>query len=634
MCGIVGKLNFASDSPVSRPEIEAMMRPLTHRGPDGHGVHLDGPVGLGHLRLAIIDVDGGPQPMTNEDGTIWIVFNGEIYNFQSLRSALLARGHQFRSRSDTEVIVHAYEEYGDDCVQHLRGMFAFAIWDAKKRRLFIARDRVGIKPLYYCQTGKSFYFASELKAIIADPAVAREVNIPGLRQFFSFYYLPGEETLFTSIRKLAPGHHLVLENGKTTIQRYWDLQFTQHRYDRTFEEVVEELRGLLGDTVHDHMIADVPVGVLLSGGVDSSAVLNFAVQGTNKKVKAFTIGFDGNQVVDERPFARMAARRFGAEHYELSITAEDFWSFLPEYVWHMEEPVCEPPAVALHYISSLARQHVKVVLSGEGGDEAFAGYPNYPNMLRLEKLQRKLGPLSRPAGTAAGLLAGLFGKTREERYAYALGRPLSQHYFSRASGPTTSYNQAANRFFSPEFLAASSAKCASNFIAKLLRPVENSPLLDQMLYADTKTWLPDDLLVKADKITMASSLELRVPLLDHKVLEFAASLAPEHKVQGMDTKRALKAVFAKVLPDEILTRKKVGFPVPYSRWLSGPLSSRVREVLLSEKARSRSYYNFNSVEKLLEKHERTNAFPQEVFSLLVVEFWHRKFTDSNSGASI
>ncbi len=627
MCGIAGKLHLIPGAQATRPEIETMLRPIHHRGPDGQGIHLDGPTGLGHVRLAIIDVDGGPQPMTNEDGTVWIVFNGEIYNFQTLREDLLARGHKFHSRSDTEVIIHAYEEYGVDCVRHLRGMFAFAIWDAKRHRLFIARDRVGIKPVYYCQTPEALYFASELKAIIADPAISRTVNTPALRQFFSFYYLAGEETLFKSIQKLAPGHHLLIEGGKVTVQRYWDLQFTQDRWGRSFDEVVEELYGLLGSTIRDHMIADVPVGVLLSGGVDSSAVLNFAVQGTDKQVKAFTIGFDGNQVVDERPYARMAAQRFGAEHYELSITAEDFWNFLPLYVWHMEEPVCEPPAVALHYISNLARNHVKVLLSGEGGDEAFAGYPNYPNMLRLERLQRKLGPLARSVGAVTGMVSGVLGKAREERYSYALGRSLAAHYFSRASSPTFPFIQTANRFFSPEFLAATSANAAPRFMANLLRPVENSPLLDQMLYADTKTWLPDDLLVKADKITMASSLELRVPLLDHKVLEFAASLAPEHKVKGHDTKRALKAAFAKVLPEEILTRKKVGFPVPYSRWLSGPLASRIREVLLSEKARSRGYYNLKAVEQLLDKHERTSAYPQEIFSLLVVELWHRRFTD-------
>src|SRR5208282_594876 len=373
MCGIAGKVLFDSGAKVERASIQAMLHPMRHRGPDGQGIHLDGNAGLGHLRLSIIDLNTGAQPMTNEDGTNWIEFNGEIYNFQELREKLIAKGHAFRSQSDTEAIVHAYEEFGPDCVKELRGMFAFAIWDAKRRRLFAARDRVGIKPLYFCETGQAFHFASELKAIISDAAVPREINLPGIRKFLAFNYLPGTETLFKHIHKLPPGHFLTVEQGKVTQRQYWDLRFTQQRWQMPFDEATEELHGLLAATVRDHMIADVPVGILSSGGVDSSAILNFAIHATGKKIKTFTVGFDGNQVVDERPYARMSAERFGTEHYETSISEDDFWSFLPMYVWHMEEPVCEPPAVALFYVSRLARNHVKVLLSGEGGDEAFAG---------------------------------------------------------------------------------------------------------------------------------------------------------------------------------------------------------------------------------------------------------------------
>jgi asparagine synthase (glutamine-hydrolysing) len=629
MCGIAGKLLANSERQVNRPEIEAMIHPIAHRGPDGHGVFLDGPVGLGHLRLAIIDVDGGPQPMTNEDSSVWIVFNGEIYNFQPLREELIARGHQFRSRSDTEVIIHLYEEYGVECLSRLRGMFAFAIWDKKRRRLFVARDRVGIKPLYYCQTAEAFYFASELKAIIADPAVSRAVNQEALRLSFAFSYLPGQDTLFQSVHKLPPGHYLLAEDGKITVRRYWDLRFTRTRANRSFDEVVEELYGLLGSTVHDHMMADVPVGVLLSGGVDSSAVLSFAVQGTAKKVKTFTVGFDGNQVVDERPYARLASERFGTDHHEITITAEDFWNFLPAYVRHMEEPVCEPPAVALHYVSQLAKNHVKVLLSGEGGDEAFAGYPNYPHMLRLDGIRRKLGPLARSAGASAALAGAIFGNEKMERYGSALGRPLADYYFSRRAGPTSFFNRNGRHLFTPEFLSATASASPVDFMTRLLAPTEGWPLLDRMLYADTNTWLPDDLLVKADKITMASSLELRVPLLDHQVLEFAASLPQEYKVKGNDTKRALKAAFARVLPTEVLTRKKVGFPVPFNGWLQGPLSKRVRDVLLSERAAARGIFRRGKMETLLNDHEQTGAYPQIVFSLLVTELWYREFADAN-----
>ena len=602
-----------------------MLAVMRHRGPDGDGVHLDGPVGLGHLRLSIIDVGGGAQPMTNEDETVWIVFNGEIYNFQELRENLVARGHTFRSHSDTEVIIHLYEEYGEDCLQQLRGMFAFAIWDARRQRLFVVRDRVGIKPLYYCQTSEALYFASELKAILTDPAVSRELDWPAIRQFLSFYFLPGERTLFQSIRRLLPGHSLTLEGGKVTIRQYWDLHFSEDRWKMPFAEAAEELHSLLQSTVRDHMIADVPVGVLLSGGVDSSAILNFAVGATDKRIRTFTVGFDGSQVVDERPFARLSAEKFGTEHHEISITAGDFWKFLPEYVWHMEEPVCEPPAVALYYVSKLARDYVKVLLSGEGGDEAFAGYPNYPNMLQLDRIRSALGPLARTAGAAASMLGGCLGEVRLQRYGGALGRPLSSCYFSRTSAPGTYFNRQARSVFTREFLDRTASVSPEGMMTGLLGAVPQESLLNQMLYLDTKTWLPDDLLVKADKITMANSLELRVPLLDHKVLEFAASLPGEFKVRGRETKRILKAAFAKALPAEVLNRKKAGFPVPYAMWLRGEFRKEIEEILLSDPAMSRGYFKTGEVERLLHANAVDGSQSKEVFSLLVLELWHRQF---------
>ncbi|MEO6002491.1 MAG: asparagine synthase (glutamine-hydrolyzing) [Opitutus sp.] len=625
MCGIAGKLLFSRDGQVGQNEIEAMLAPMAHRGPDGHGVHLDGPVGLGHLRLAIIDVDGGPQPMTNEDGSVWIVFNGEIYNFQSLREGLIGRGHTFKSHCDTEVIIHLYEEYGAECVKHLRGMFAFAIWDQKRRRLFAARDRVGIKPLYYCQTSSALFFASELKAIITDPSVPRTTDPEALRTFFSFYFLPGEATLFSNIKKLLPGHTLTVENGNVSVERYWNLEFNRDRASRSFNDVVEELYAMLGSTVRDHMIADVPVGVLLSGGVDSSAILKFAVEGTAKKVRTYTIGFDGADVVDERPYARLAAKRFGTEQHELTISADDFWDFLPKYAWHMEDPVCEPPAVALYYISKLARQDVKVLLSGEGGDEAFAGYATYPNQLNLERWGRRLGIIAAPTGAAAALAGDIFGSDRARRCGAALGSPLVEHYFSRTSSPATLFNRKAHEYFTPDFTAASKGASPVALMKKIMAPAAGWPLLDQMLFADTNTWLPDDLLTKADKITMANSVELRVPLLDHQILEFAATLPAAYKTQGKSTKRALKAAFSRVLPPEVINRKKAGFPVPYSAWLRGPLAARVREALLAPTAANRSWFKAGKVEEILRKHEQTGIGSKEVFSILITELWHQTF---------
>lgn len=627
MCGIAGKLIFDPTDRVEPSRIEAMLRSIAHRGPDGQGIHLDGNIGLGHVRLSIIDLSTGAQPMANEDETVWIVFNGEIYNFAALRERLQAKGHVFRSHSDTEVIIHAYEEFGPDCVKELRGMFAFAIWDAKRKRLFLARDRMGIKPLYFTQTNDTLWFASEIKALMTDPAVNRDLNHQAIRTFLAFHYVPGEETLFRSVRKLLPGHYLLVENGRTTIRQYWDLHFTEDRWQKSFDETVDELNSLLAEVVRDHMIADVPVGVLLSGGLDSSAVLSLAVQGTGKKISTFTVGFDGDQVVDERPFARTVAQKFGTEHHEISFTEKDFWNFLPGYIWHMEEPVCEPPAVALYYVSKLAREHVKVVLSGEGGDEAFGGYPNYPNTLKLQRAANLLGPLARSVGAVTQWAGNRSGDPRWQRYGYALGRPLADHYFSRTSSPASFFNSSNGNLFTSAFLDDTDASASVRLMRELTGKVSAQPLLNQMLYVDSKTWLPDDLLVKADKITMANSLELRVPLLDHQLLEFAASLPPDFKVRGRETKRVLKAAFGKVLPPEIINRKKAGFPVPYEGWLSRSLSGPVNDILLSDCAVARNYFQKNELSRLLAANAQHGGFAREVFCLLTLELWHRAFSD-------
>jgi asparagine synthase (glutamine-hydrolysing) len=603
-----------------------MLRTLVHRGPDGSGVYLDTEAALGHVRLSIIDLGTGAQPMTNEDETVWIVFNGEIYNYRQLRERLMARGHVFRTHSDTEVIVHLYEEYGPACVRELQGMFALAIWDRNKRRLFAARDRVGIKPFYFSETPRGFVFGSELKALLTQPSVCREVSLPAVRTFLDFGYLPGEATLFRSIRKLLPGHCLTVEAGVTTVSQYWDLHFSVPASTGSFEDACDELHTLLGEAVRDHMIADVPVGVLLSGGVDSSAVLSFAAEAAGRRVQTFTVGFGGGGVVDERPYARLMAQRIGAEHHETSVVAEDFWQFLPTYVRHMEEPVCEPPAVALHFVTRLARQHgLKVLLSGEGGDEAFAGYSTYPNMVMLKRWEAAMGPLAGVAGRATAGIGRLFGSDRLMRYGTAMGRPLACHYFSRAAGPGGFFFREAERFFDPQFLRATAAVSPADHIRRELAAVAGQPLVNQMLYIDSKTWLPDDLLVKADKITMANSVELRVPLLDHRLLEFAARLPVDFKMRGRETKRILKAATAARVPSEIRNRPKAGFPVPYASWLRREFKGPVREILLSSEACGRGYGIRSEVARLLAANEATGRFAKEVFSLLVLELWHREF---------
>src|ERR1700687_4401783 len=379
MCGICGKLIFDPAARVSASLIKSMADTISHRGPDDEGYFVSGSVGLGFRRLSIIDVSGGHQPLSNEDGTIHIVFNGEIYNYQELRQYLLGRGHVFRTQTDTETIVHFYEELGEACVEKLRGMFAFAIWDHRSKSLFLARDRVGIKPLYYSQSRNSVIFASEIKAILADPEMKAEVRPSMIDRFLTFDYLPGEETLFKNIYKLAPGHSLSFRAGNSYKRQYWDLHFEPS--PTTFRQAKSRLLNLLEESVTLHMISDVPVGFLLSGGLDSTAMLGLAAGKTSHAISSYTIGFSDSQTTDERPYARLAAQKYGSEHHETTINANQFAEFLPKYIWHMEDPVCEPPAIALYYVSKLAKDFVKVLISGEGGDEAFAGYSNYRSLL-------------------------------------------------------------------------------------------------------------------------------------------------------------------------------------------------------------------------------------------------------------
>jgi asparagine synthase (glutamine-hydrolysing) len=628
MCGICGKLAFDHREIISPSLVKAMADTIQHRGPDDEGYYVSGPVGLGFRRLSIIDLKSGHQPLSNEDGSIWIVFNGEIYNYQELRSFLLTRGHVFKTRTDTEVIVHLYEEFGSGCLEKLRGMFAFAIWDANTKSLFMARDRVGIKPLYYCLTDKSVVFASEIKAILADPSVQRQVAPEFIDRFLTFQYMPGEDTLLEGIRKLAPGHYLVATDGNASIRQYWDLQFEESRAHTSIERTEAELLSLLSEAVKLHMIADVPVGVLLSGGVDSTGLLSLAVDQTDKRISTFTVGFSGENFADERPFAKLAAERFGTQHHEMTISAEDFRDFLPRYVWHMEEPVCEPPAIALYYVSALARKHVTVLLSGEGGDEAFAGYSNYRNLVWLERLKRG-GPFLNSA-FAGGMSLGnsYFGASRLAKYVPLMDDRFPDYYYSRTANPHRTTGNGLGSLYSADFMGTIDRELSIEPIRTLQSRVSGLSTLDAMLYIDTKSWLPDDLLIKADKMTMANSIELRVPLLDHKVLEFAASLPSKFKLNGLTTKFILKRALSKRIPKEILNRKKTGFPVPYESWLRTDLKDFVSDVLLDSRTTNRGYFNKSAVEELLRANSNGMNCSKAIFSLVSLELWQRGFLES------
>ena len=627
MCGICGKLEFDRNASVSGPLIRTMLDTIRHRGPDDQGVYLSPQVGLGHARLSIIDLSSGHQPLSNEDGTIWIVFNGEIYNYRELRAFLLGKGHVFKTQTDTEVIVHLYEELGPQCIEKLRGMFAFALWDENTKTLLLARDRVGIKPLYYSLSGKAIVFASEIKAILGDPAINRKLAPEIIDRFLTFLYVPGEETLLKGICKLAPGHYLLLRDAKAEIRQYWDLQFLEPSERLSLKDAENELSNLFAESVELHMIADVPVGVLLSGGVDSTAVLSCAAERTDKEISSFTVGFSDSSVADERPYAKLAAETFGSRHHDMTITASDFAAFLPQYVWHMEEPVCEPPAVALYYVSKFARNYVKVLLSGEGGDEAFAGYDNYRSIIWLERLKQVWPAANGAASWGLGQVNSWVHSARVAKYVPLLNATFPDYYYSRTSTPYRYSRNGIGDLYSADFVKSIDREYTVEPIRKLFSKVKNQGVLDQMLYIDTKTWLPDDLLIKADKITMANSLELRVPLLDHRLLEFAASLPPHYKLNGFTLKYIWKKALSKRVPGRILNRRKAGFPVPYESWLRNNLRDQVRAILTDRKTIERGYFQKATVEKLINANRDRGTYSKEIFSLVALELWHRMFLD-------
>lgn len=633
MCGICGKLTFAPDSRGDSLTARRMLDPIRHRGPDDEGVYCGRQITLGHRRLSIIDLSTGHQPLSNEDGSVWIVFNGEIYNYRELRPLLLDRGHRFRTESDTEVIVHLYEEFGSRCVEKLRGMFAFAIWDDNQRSLLLARDHVGIKPLYFYRNGEFLAFGSEIKSFLALPEVKREILPETIDRFLTFYYVPGEETLLKNVCKLAPGHYLSAKQGRIEIRKYWDLDFSKPAHQPTEAEIEERLLDLLAESVELHMISDVPVGFLLSGGVDSTAMLSLASERTTQPLSSYTVGFDAPGIIDERPFARLAAETFGTRHHEITISPRDFADFLPKYVWHMEEPICEPPAIALFYVSKLASQYVKVLISGEGGDEAFAGYSNYRNFSFFEGLKPFLRALNPSWMPALSGMNSILRSRKAAKYLPLLNLDFEDYYYSRTAGPLQYFNREFQNLYSDAFGTRMRKDRSLEAVRGLHQAARRYDVIDRMLYVDSKTWLPDDLLVKADKMTMANSVELRVPLLDHVVLEFAASLPVAQKVHGTTTKYIAKKTLSSRVPKAILERRKAGFPVPYESWLANGMKSWVRDILFDSRTLNRGYFKRSAIEDLVGRNESSGRFGKEIFSLITLELWHRAFLEPAPTAS-
>ena len=627
MCGFV--CWFDPDG--SAPDMEAVMAAagtLAHRGPDDAGFHSEPGLALGFRRLSIVDVAGGAQPLSNEDGTVWIAYNGEVYNHVDLRRELEARGHRYRTRSDTETIVHAYEEWGEACLDRLRGMFAFALWDRTRRRLFVARDRLGIKPLYHARIGRTFVCASEAKALLAFPGLERRVRLPGLVEHLTLRYAAAPDTLFEGIEKLEPGHHLWVTAAGTLKRRWWRTAW-EPKLEINDDEALEELERRLSESVRLRLMSDVPVGALLSGGVDSGLIVAFMSRLLPRPVQTFSVGFDaaedhpGEIQYNELPHARRVARHCRTDHQEIVVGASDLLRELPRLVWHQDEPVSEPAAIPTFLVSQLARETVTVVLTGEGGDELFAGYPKHA----AEPLARFVSGL--PAGVRDLLLGGGIARLpfgfRKLQVAARSARLRDEAerlsaWFAGFAGPERA------SLLSPA-LRAHDRVAAAAFRRVLAESAARRPL-DRMLDADLRLWLPDDLLMKMDKMSMAASIEARVPLLDHPLVEWAARLPQRHKVRGLEGKVLLKRLARRMLPREVVDRRKVGFTVPLSPWFRGPLRDLLCDTLLLSTVHGRGYFDEKTLRAVVRDHlDGTRDRARELWTLLTLELWHRAYMD-------
>ena len=644
VCGIAGLVSTEGLSPDARARATAMREVLVHRGPDEAGLFSDTHAALAHRRLSIVDLSSGQQPLANEDGSVWVVFNGEIYNHGDVRRELESLGHRYRTRSDTETIVHAYEQWGDDCVHRFRGMFAFALWDAPKRRLLLVRDRLGIKPLYWTLAGDTLLFGSEIKALLASGRVDARPNEAALPELLSTRYISGSDTLFRGVQKLLPGHVLVFEQGTVRTRQYWDVPLGARNEgsrgssrnaaapglaDRHPDKVVGEFRRLLEESVRLRLMSDVPLGMFLSGGIDSSAVAALMAKMIDRPLQTFSVAFQ-DRAYNELAYARDVARAIGADNHEVVIDDGDFFRALPRLVWHEDEPIAHPSSVPLYFVSSLARQHVTVVLTGEGSDELLAGYGKYPRITwnwRAGTVYEHAVPRRLRHIVSRRIVPALPG--RPGRYARRSFLAMDRTPEAMFLDNFASIRLDEQRRLLAERLRASvnSATAYASSMASFNRPNGHSTLLDRLLYADIKTYLVE-LLMKQDQMSMATSIESRVPFLDHKLVEFAASLPDSWKLSGLTTKRILREAMRGVLPESILNRPKMGFPVPFGAWVRGGWNSVARDVLLDRRSRERGIVDPVAVERLLIDHAggRTDG-ADRLWSLLNLELWYRTFID-------
>jgi asparagine synthase (glutamine-hydrolysing) len=633
MCGIAGIVSDAGGS------LESWLKPMidaqAHRGPDDWGVWSDDRCALGHRRLSIIDLSAaGRQPMSNMHGDIRITFNGEIYNFQQLRRELEGLGHSFRTRTDTEAIIRAYEQWGVDCLAKLRGMFAFGLWDRRRRRLFLARDRVGKKPLFYAQFGDRFLFASELQGVLADKAVPREVDPPAIDAYLSYGYVPAPHTAFKGVYKLPPAHYLTLELKRAgfekRVERYWTLDYAP-KLRISENEACEALREKMTEAVRLRMVSDVPLGAFLSGGVDSSVVVGLMAKLSGAKVRTFSIGFN-EATYDETAHARRIAERWGTDHHEF-IVEPDALSILPKLVRHYGEPYADSSAIPTFYVAQMTSRHVTVALNGDGGDESFAGYERYMANYLAERMRLVPG-----VEAASRLLSRLIpdsispkSRARQARRFLAVASQSMAERYPRWL--KTFQDEAKLRLYSPEFIELlnghSNGHGAGPLKALFTESAPSRPALhpvDAAMAVDVASYLPYDLLVKVDIASMANGLEARSPFLDHEVMEFAARLPVEIKFRRRRLKSLLKRAFADLLPPENVNRRKMGFGVPVGQWFRGPLRDLLRDALLSPRSLGRGYFLEPEVRRLVEEHlERRADHSFQLWNLLMLELWHREF---------
>jgi len=628
MCGITGKYNFATNESVDPALIHAMNEKIWYRGPDDHGVFTDGCVGMGHRRLSILDLsENGHQPMSTSDGNIWITYNGEIYNFKELQKELIQKGCQFKSNCDTEVILYSYKEYGINCLQHLRGMFAFAIWDKQKEILFLARDRIGKKPLFYYDNGKSFIFASEIKSILEDFVVKKEINYQAFYDYFKYLYVPAPKTIYNNIYKLNPGHYLICSKHGIKVEEYWDVSFA-NPIQKTESEISEELYNILNKSVKLRMISDVPLGAFLSGGIDSSSVVAFMANNCNgKPVTTCSIGFDSEQY-DEITFARQVSQKFDTDHHEFTVK-EKAKEVLQKLVYHFDEPFADSSSIPTYFVSKLAKQRVTVALSGDGGDENFAGYEKYyfddiENRIR-RKLPKSFRSLIFPS------FAQLLSNRRQQflQRSSSLLNSLSFEpdygfYLTNTEMKDSMWSELINDETRGQIGDYDPFSVTENYYHK----ADTDNHLAKILYTDLKTYLPGDILTKVDRTSMANSLEVRAPILDHNVIEFAASIPVNLKYNRGDKKYILKQTIKNLLPPTVLYRKKMGFSVPLADWFRGEINDLADKSLFSENAGVSNFFHQNKIKEIWDQHQtKKRNHAAVLWSLLMFELWFQEFME-------